>query len=65
MYEHELRLTHRRRLLTQKLGEASADSEVDIAASSLDLVEAWRELLSRMPNDVYGAVKKAMEGIDQ
>lgn len=65
MSDHELRLTHRRRPLVRSMGHAYADSEVEISAASEDLVEAWRELLSRMPNDVYGAVKEAMKGIDR
>lgn len=57
---HDLRLSHRRRHEVRVGDQHYAESDVDVSASSTDLTEAWRELLSRLPNDVYGALKEAM-----
>lgn len=63
MYDHQLRLSHSRRLDVSTFADPPVDSDIEISASSSDLVEAWRELLSRLPNDVYGALKEAMPNI--
>lgn len=63
MNEHDLRLCHMRRPRFTYTGVPYASSDVDVSASSSDLVEAWKELLSRLPNDVYGALKEAMAGV--
>lgn len=60
MYEHELRFTHRRRSILRTYDTAPTESEVEIDASSMDLTEAWKELLSRLPNDVFAGLKAAM-----
>ena len=61
IYRHHLRLVHDRDPIALHLGEDPAESEVEVEAHSTDLTEAWRELLSRLPNDVYAALKGAME----
>ncbi len=60
MFNHTLRLTHDRDPMTLTLGDAPYASSIEIEANSQDLTEAWRELLSRLPNDVYAALKAAM-----
>lgn len=63
MFEHDLKFDHRRRPTTVPHGEAYADSRIRLHANSCDLTEAWRELLSRMPDDAYAALKEAMKPI--
>ena len=63
MFDHQLRLTHVRRDLTTELGFPAANSEIDVSVDSQDLTEAWRELLSRLPNDLYAGLKQAMENV--
>jgi len=46
------------------LEDVGAQSRTEVESESLDLTEAWRELLSRLPNDVYGALLAAMAGIE-
>ena len=57
---HALDLTHRRSAVATTYSRASADSTVSVDATSQDLTEAWRELLSRLPSDLYAALKAAM-----
>jgi hypothetical protein len=61
-HRHDLRLTHSRQSQTFVFGVTNADSEIDISTNSDDLTEAFRELLSRMPTDLYQALKDAMSG---
>jgi hypothetical protein len=63
-YEHELELLHRRRAIYSSLDERGADSRTEVHASSTDLVESVKEMLSRLPNDVYGAFREALNGIE-
>lgn len=65
MFDHTLRLNHSRRPTTQTLDDIPSESHVEVDASSTDLTEAWRELLSRLPNDVYAALKGAMTAVDR
>lgn len=60
MFDHELMLVHRRRPMMEELGVCTAASRTEITSDSHDLVEAWREMMTRMPSDVYGALKAAM-----
>jgi len=60
VYHHEIELRVSRDLAYLTLNEAHIRSSVTIDAESPDLIEAWREVLSRMPNDVYAALKAAM-----
>lgn len=63
MFEHDLRLVHRRHQLDATLGgRAPADSEPEVDARSTDLVEAVHELLSRLPSDLYEAIKAVVVG---
>lgn len=63
MFEHRLHFVAHRRSLIEELGRAMpARSTVEITAIGEDLTEAWRELLTRLPSDVYGALKQAIEG---
>lgn len=62
--DHSLQLSHRRSALIRAANQYYADSEVEVSAHSEDLVECWKELLSRLPNDVYGALKEAMSDIE-
>lgn len=64
MFKHGLRFVHDRTELAVMFGRHTADSEVDISASSNDLTEACRELLSRMPLDVYQAFKDAINHME-
>ena len=60
MHEHVLKLEHERSPVTSVLSSPDSDSTVEVTASSSDLTEAWRELLSRLPSDTYEALKEAM-----
>lgn len=63
MFDHRLRLVHDRRPSVEELGRhLPARSTVDTTVESENLTEAWRELLTRLPSDVYMALKMAMEG---
>lgn len=64
MFNHHLRFEHDRSLIGGDFATPEASSTVDITATSGDLTEAWHELLSRMPNDLYAALKQAMGGTD-
>lgn len=58
--EHRLTVTHRRWDAASPADRRASDSEVEVRAGSADLTEAWRELLSRLPSDVYAALRVAM-----
>jgi len=60
VYHHEIELRVSRDLAYLPLDETLIQSSVTIDAESPDLIEAWCEVLSRMPNDVYAALKAAM-----
>lgn len=60
MFHHTIRIGHNREPLIVRLTKASVDSDVDITADSTDLVLAWEEALSRMPSDLYEALRRAM-----
>ena len=60
MYIHEIELHIRRDPMALTLNEPPIDSSVTICAESFDLTQAWHEVLSRMPSDVYAALKAAM-----
>lgn len=63
MFYHSLEVEHSRVPEVIIGGEGlreEASSNVTVCASGRDLVEAWRELLSRLPNDTYEALKRAM-----
>ena len=60
MYAHTLRLTHDRSPMALSMADADVDSAIDVEAHSNDLTEVWRELLSRIPADVYAALRVAM-----
>jgi len=57
---HEIELRVSRDLAYLTLSEAPIQSSVTIDAESPDLIEAWHEVLSRMPSDVYAALTAAM-----
>lgn len=57
--EHDLNVRHQR-TGPAVIGRTPASSAVDVSATSTDLTEAWRELLSRLPSDLYAALKAAM-----
>lgn len=63
-HEHEIEVTHRRDLAAVTADQAPVNSNTYASASSTNLVEAWRECLSRLPNDTYAALKEAMKGVD-
>jgi len=54
---HELELIHYR---YRDVNGEEVPTRVAVEGTSDDLTEAWRELLSRLPNDVYQALKLAM-----
>ena len=60
MYHHEIELRVSRDLAYLTLNETPIQSSVTIDAESPDLIEAWHEVLSRMPSDVYAALTAAM-----
>ena len=60
MYHQEIELLIRRDQTYLTVNETPIQSSVTIDAESPDLTEAWREVLSRMPSDVYAALKAAM-----
>jgi len=60
VYHHEIELRVSRDLAYLPLDETLIQSSVTIDAESPDLIEAWHEVLSRMPSDVYAALKAAM-----
>ena len=60
MYIHEIELRIRRDPMALTVNDAPTQSTVTIDAESPDLTEAWHEVMSRMPNDVYAALKAAM-----
>ena len=61
MHEHRLYLRHTRSTFAQTIGEHPVDFEVEVSMSSTDLTEAWRKALRSMPNDLYAALKAAMD----
>jgi len=61
MFTHDLHFTHTRHPLSNTFGVPEASSSVAISVDSTDLVEAWAELLSRMPPDLYAGLKTAMD----
>lgn len=66
MFHHDIHLAHTRHPLTSPVGAlGEASSSVSISVDSTDLVEAMQELLSRMPNDLYAALKQALEMVDK
>jgi len=64
MFTHDLTVTHDRDPMTLTLADVPVDSSVDVTASSTDLVEAWAEVLSRMPADLYAGLKAAMQRVE-
>jgi len=60
MHEYELELTIRRRALALTMAEHDTPSRVEIEVTSTSLRAAWREVLSRMPDDTYRALRIAM-----
>ena len=65
MHEHRLALSHYRGDIAVTLDRPSADSDVSVDTTSTDLTEAWRELLSRLPTDLYAALRAAMPKDDR
>ena len=61
MHEHRPYLRHNRSTFYQTFSAHQSESEVEVNVSSTNLTEAWREALSRMPNDLYAALKAAMD----
>ena len=61
MFTHRLQLDHYRDPLAVTLSDVPVDSTLNIESTSTDLTEACRELLSRMPADLYAAMKQAMD----
>lgn len=60
LFTHDLHLSHTRHPITQLMGVPDASSSISIAADSNSLVEACSELISRLPPDVYAALREAM-----
>jgi len=60
MFKHTIRLMHDREPLTSRLDKADSDSDIEINVQSMDLQAAWEELLTRMPTDLYEALRRAM-----
>jgi hypothetical protein len=49
--------------MLQTFGRHVTDSVVEIDCESSDLTEAWKEVIARMPSDVYLALKEAMANV--
>ena len=60
LMKHNMRLSHRRYDMAATYEQEPVDSTVEIDVDSTSLTEAWAELFSRMPSDVYAAAKAAM-----
>lgn len=54
-FMHRLTFTHARDQIAQTLADAPVESTVEVDARSIDLVEGWRELLSRLSDESYRA----------
>jgi hypothetical protein len=62
-YKHELEVRHKKMTMLQTFGRHVTDSVVEIDCESSDLTEAWKEVIARMPSDVYLALKEAMANV--
>lgn len=60
MFRHALEVHHRRTSEVHHIGQRPIDSDVNVAAESDDLVETWKEVIRRMPSDLYSALREAM-----
>ena len=60
-FTHHLSVVHDREPATVRMAVASSESSVAVDASSTDLTEAWREILSRMPPDTYAALIASLQ----
>lgn len=61
MFDHDIYFSHNRQLIAKDFATPDANSAVSVTVNSGDLVEAWSELLSRLPNDLYAALQTAIE----
>lgn len=61
MFRHEIELRIDRSDMAATIGTDPADSTTLISARGTDLTSVWAEALSRMPNDVYQALKNALQ----
>jgi hypothetical protein len=61
MFTHDIHLSHTRHPISHSFAVEEASSSVSITSDSNDLVEAFAELLSRMPPDLYAALTTAMK----
>lgn len=61
MFKHEIEVRHRRDPMAVQLGlDTPSESYLEITGISQDLTTCWKEVLSRMPTDLYTALKAAM-----
>jgi hypothetical protein len=65
MFHHDIHFAHTRHPLTASMGDADTSSAISISVDSADLVEALSELLSRLPNDLYAALKSALGMVER
>lgn len=59
-YYHSLNIFHNSKDAGHIGSVKGSEYEVELNSSSHDLVEAWGEVLSRMPTDLYTALREAM-----
>lgn len=65
MFHHDIHFAHTRHPLSPTFEVPEASSAVSISVDSNDLVEAFSELVSRLPLDVLLALRTAMEMVDK
>lgn len=60
MFEHRLRFEHRRTQVLRSDASIPVESDLEVDATSVDLVECCKEMLSRLPEDLYKALSVAL-----
>lgn len=64
LHEHEIRIEHERRPLDREFGTPEAESSrLSIESYGHDLETVVREVVSRMPNDLYAAFRKVFREV--
>lgn len=62
IFEHEVHIEHERRPLDRVFGEPEADSSrLTIESYGHNLETTVREVVSRMPSDLYAAFRKVFQ----
>lgn len=64
MFDHEIEVKHRREPKTITMSQQPSESSIYITGTSVDLTTCWKEVLSRMPTDLYTALKAALGEVE-